>query len=738
MILPPILIAAWFSNPIMLWGMAAASIPILIHLLNRRKYREVPWAAMRFLLAAVKKNQRRVRIEQWLLLLIRTLLIACAVLAMAKPILESLGAMALLPGQRTHWVLALDGTLSMTREGAEATRFDQARALASQLARSARAGDAFSVVLLADPPRAVIGAPAFAKDAVIEALAELQPTHSGLDVAAGFAKIEEVLAASDIPRKELMVLTDMQATSWARPGASPSEDLKRLAARLTARSVRSTVLDLGASGDANHAVVDLRIDPPLVTSGATATVQATVRRFGPVEGAGTTRARLIVDGAVAGEQPVELLDSEPRTVAFAQPFRKDGEHIVEVQLDPDPLKPDDARRLVVPVREAVRVLLVDGDPSPEPLRSETSFLAEALAPEPGPGEPASPVRVDAIAESQLVGRDLDPYDAVVLANIARLTRTEVGAIEAYLTRGGGLVVFGGDQVVPDSYNQLLYRDGAGPLPARIGAPAGDPRGQQAPFEFDPLGFRHPIIEAYRGEASAVTASLTNVKTARYLRLKVPPAGTSAKVALAFTGGDPAVVEGSWKRGHVVLVATTADPGWTSWPLHQSYPPVMEQIVLLAASGRSAERTVRVGQPLVPMFPSSAIDATATVRRPTGPPVPSRVTADGDVARVRFDGTDLAGVYRIDVGPPVGRELAFAANPDPVESNPARLDAAGLRAAVPGWDFRYDDNWRPLRSNAASVGHRGELHRPLLWTVLGLLFLESFLAWRFGHHASSRR
>src|SRR5271157_3899097 len=104
---PPLLWALEFANP----GLVAASIPIVIHLLNRRKFREMPWAAMQFLLAAIRKNQRRVRIEQWLLLAVRTLLILLIVAAMAKPFLESFGNV--IAGQRTHRVLVLDGSLSM-------------------------------------------------------------------------------------------------------------------------------------------------------------------------------------------------------------------------------------------------------------------------------------------------------------------------------------------------------------------------------------------------------------------------------------------------------------------------------------------------------------------------------------------------------------------------------------------------------------------------------------------------
>ena len=153
----PLVWALGFANAPLLYALAAAGVPILIHLLNRRKYREVPWAAMRFLLAALRKNRRRVRIEQWLLLAIRTLVVLLVVWAMAKPFLESFGAV--LAGRRTHRVLVLDASLSMGYTSAEMSRFDQAKALAAQLVNDSRPGDAISVILMGNPPRVVIGNP---------------------------------------------------------------------------------------------------------------------------------------------------------------------------------------------------------------------------------------------------------------------------------------------------------------------------------------------------------------------------------------------------------------------------------------------------------------------------------------------------------------------------------------------------------------------------------------------------
>ena len=725
------LLFAWFANPLMLWGLGAASLPIIIHLLNRRRFREMRWAATRFLLAAIRKNQRRVRLEQWLLLAIRTLLVILVASAMARPFLESLGAVPLLQGGRTHWVVVLDGSLSMDQTAGDASRFEQAKSLADGLVKSSRQGDLFSVLLMADPPRVVIGAPAPQRDVVRREIRETTPTHGAVNLRATFDKIDEVLAASDVPRKEVVFVTDLQRTSWAQTSPDASEGLKKALAKLNARKPRSWVIDLGSDAAENRAVTDLTVTPSVLTPGASAAVRAVVKNFGR-RAADGLHVRLIADGRIGPEQTISLEPGEEQAVAFIQEFPSPGDHLIEIQIDDDALKPDNARRRSIPVREAVRVLLVDGDPKGERFKSETDYLAVALSPEPEPGGPPSPVRPEVVSESGLSGRDLSPYDAVVLCNVGRVTENEVAALEAYLKSGGGLVVFGGDRVAADNYNRLLYAGGKGILPAELGPVVGDARGRERPFEFDALGFKHPLVAPFAGATAPITAGLTQVKTARFHKLVLPKT-SSAKVALAFSNGDPAIVEAVRGRGRVFLVATSADTDWTSWPLHHGYPPVMEQMIMTAASGRSAERNVLVGRPLEQSYPGSATGAAAVVRRPAGASGNVKLVADGELSLLRYEDSDLSGPYRAQVGPPVNAEAVFAVNTDPAESDPAKLDAASLRAAVPGWEFLYDNNWRPLRENAASVGHRGELHRPLLWGVLALLLIESLLAWRFGHH-----
>lgn len=722
--------ALGFANFPLLYGLAAASVPVLIHLLNRRKFREMPWAAMRFLIAAIRKNQRRIRIEQWLLLAVRTLIILLVVAAMAKPFLESYGNV--IAGSRTHRVLVLDSSMSMGYTTGGTSRFDQAKALAAQLVKDSRRGDVISVILMGDPPRVVIGDPSNNLVEVQKEVAELTQSHGATDLRATFEAVDRVLDVSaTIPQKEVIFVTDLQATSWRPPAADARDGLDRILAKIEARRPRSVVIDLGRAGSENRAVTDLRIKDPVVTVGSTGLLQGHIRNFGPSRADGVL-VRLIVDDTVGPNQSVDLPVGEDVPVVFNHQFNTPGDHVVEIAIDNDPLTLDDRRWLVVPVRESLNVLLVDGHFKSEPFQAETDYLAQALAPSEGsPGQPGM-IRVEVVSESQLSRRDLAAFDVVALCNVAQFSPGEVAALEDFLKQGGGVIVFGGDQVMPENYNRLLYADGKGILPASVGAAVGDASRKESAFGLNPLEYRHPLVSEFRGESNAVLTGLTRAITWQYHKLTLPR-DSNAQVALAFESGDPAVIEAPRHRGRVIQVATSADTGWTTWPLHNSYPPVMQRMVLQAVAGRLAERNIRVGQAYDQSFAAAGGSAPATVITPKGQPVATRLKAAGGVSQLHFEQTDLSGRYQVKVGPPLAAEAEFAANPDPVESDPAKLDRAGLAERLPGWNFAYFTNWRELIRNAASVGRRGELHRPLLYGALVLLLLESFLAWKFGHH-----
>jgi len=177
----PSLLAFGFGNLLMLGWLGAAAAPILIHLWNKRRYRELSWAAIDFLLAAMRKNSRRLQLEQWLLLLVRTLLIVLVVLAVAQPFLEQIG-LSFVPGQRTLKVLVIDGSYSMDYKPTDKNRFERAKQLATQIVEESSQGDAFALVLMASPPTVIVGSPAVEPRDFLEEIEHLKLVHAGADL----------------------------------------------------------------------------------------------------------------------------------------------------------------------------------------------------------------------------------------------------------------------------------------------------------------------------------------------------------------------------------------------------------------------------------------------------------------------------------------------------------------------------------------------------------------------------
>ena len=208
--------------------------------------------------------------------------------------------------------------------------------------------------------------------------------------------------------------------------------------------MRWVVVDLGKSGGENRAVTDLKLTAPVVTVGATAVIRTVLHNFGGTKSEGV-RARLTVDGRLGPEESYDLQVGEDMPAVFPFQFSTAGDHLVEVAIDDDPLALDNRRYMVVPVREALNVLLVDGHFKSEPYQAETDYLAQALAPastEESPGQ-QGPIKVEVIAESGLSHRELSAFDVVVLCNVAQFNQDGGDGAGRLPQAGGGSHCFRG-------------------------------------------------------------------------------------------------------------------------------------------------------------------------------------------------------------------------------------------------------------------------------------------------------
>ncbi len=286
---------------------AAISIPVVIHLLNRKRYRIVPWAAMRFLLAAQRKTSRKLRIEQLLLLAVRCLLLLLLLAAMCSvtPWAEAAwrwfapGGVAVAGGggARTKSSSSTDRLAWASRPTASiASR--RRRNAAKQIVKQSNGGDGFSVILLASPPRMIVpgpmtdgdpGLPSEDANKVLARLDGLRRTDGNADLAAALTTVEDLLEASPpkYAEKEVYFFTNLQRTTWvARQAAALAGTVQKI----QAHAKTAAIIDVGQDGAENLAVEDLCADRSHRHDRPATLLQAVLHNFGDTRTDVTVRA----------------------------------------------------------------------------------------------------------------------------------------------------------------------------------------------------------------------------------------------------------------------------------------------------------------------------------------------------------------------------------------------------------------------------------------------------------------
>ena len=719
----PLILAFGFLSPWMLWGLGLGSVPIVIHLLHRHRYRETTWAAMRFLTAAIKKHSRRMRLEQWLLLAVRTAILLLIALALAGPTVESLTAFVPHSGAApTHRILVLDASLSMSLVEEGRGRFDQARDTARRLLDSSRQGDVWNLVRIGGhSPPAIIRRPTSQPDAVLRELDQLTCLEETADIAAAWKEVEQLLkSTAEIPRKEVYLLTDLQAANWQPDDAAAQVALRQALQRLPEGIVH--VFPVGSSETPNAAVTSLQLSDGLNLAGKPSSLGIGLERFCAGNSPETVEFR--VNDRVQETRSVTIPQGTETRIDWS-PTLPVGEHRLEVRLKDDNLLADNRRGAVISVRDRLPVLLVNGKPSGEPWENATDLLQLALAPdERGPFAPT------VIPESELLSTPLAPYACVFLCDLALITDREASWLADYLTQGGAVVICPGGQVRLDQYNQVLLAKDRPLLPARLVEVVGDPEKMTTAFEFDPGDYSHPIVKPFQGNPNS---GLELTKTFAYVKTVIPP-DRGTQVALRFQNGDPAILTAQYGAGRVVLLTTSVDREWGTWAVWgHSFIPLIHEIVRYAAADRLAGRQVLVGEALNGIVDSDAV-RSAVVTAPGGDQA-SLVVADRQVS---FDQTTSGGFYKLEWGPPASRSQWYAVNVDTLESDPATLDELLLKSEFPeaeSWSFHFGDVSLPTRTNfTASATSSPSFNQPwsrwLLLIAFWLLLAEQGLAWRF--------
>jgi hypothetical protein len=694
----------WFTfvNPAFLWGALAASIPVIIHLINRRRARVVRFPAVQFVLRAERRVARKYRVKQWLLLALRTIILFLLTTALAEPVLQpSEGDLAEITQMRAV-ALIVDNTLSMAYQTAGTTAWELAKEAAGLVLQELRPQDqgvVLPVVSTEEPPQALSGERA----RLIQHVAALASTYESAGFVESFQRAYALLKTSDAAKKEIVVVTDRTRTPWV--GFEPA------ALKVIDPRVQVTVIVVGEKDAPSNATVrEVRLEHAPAVAGVRTKLTASVVNFG-TQDRKQVLVRLLVDERTLDQRLLDLPRGAAAEVAFDAVFDQAGYRSGAITLAGDALPVDDTFYFSIPVRKPLRVLLIDGDPRTTLVASETFYLMNALNPErtsrPGPIQP----RVVPVEEAERLR--LTDYDVVALANVPALSSSLRARLMEFANRGGGLWWFLGHQVDPSLYNRDLFDAPTRLLPARLGARLD--RVETHPVTLQVPAADHPLFKPFRGQGQE---ALAGVRVQRLLTTEMSSLPPTTRPLIALPDGRPLLLEGKVGQGRVLLFTSTADVDWNELPVTTGYLPLIQTGAIYLAGSDTSERLaadVRIPHPITLKVAESQLDLPITVRDPHGREVRLFPQDQDGRAEAQYTEARVPGLYRLRLG----QETALVAVNTPLEeSDVTAIQPEELREKFPGiplaiMQWERGDPVRPPQVAPLSLAG---------WFLIGLLAL----------------
>ncbi len=712
-----------FLNSLLLVGLAASALPIIIHLINRRRAVRRSFPALEFLRRSQKKLARSLKVRQRILLALRVLALLLLALAMARPYLLSDEAEAEADRLPTAVVFVVDDSASMNYGQGEVWRNAQV-AVADRLDKL-RPWDKASLVFASKWPTGIAPADSGGLEALTDDLSEIrrtlqehQPAPLGTDLVGGLRTASEMIAGAEMPQGRIILVTDRQKNGFSLPEL-PTGGLSAPVELLDVRDAAITP---------NIAVTEARYTQKSTGARPEFLIEASIRNEGDEDVSGV-EVRLIIEDNMIGAGLVDIPARSSVTKSFTHRFSKRGLHRASIQLGPgaDDHEIDNTRYVPIQLAQKIRVLLVNGDPRSVPYQDEAFYLERALNPSRGS---RSTILTDITAVEGLASHPFEDYDIVVLANVEKMPRASVGALTRFVEQGGGLLFTAGDKVNAEVYNPLFGALLPKPVrSARLLAQRDDPDAPLKVARFGQTDPSHPIFRVFTLPGGE---TLHKIQTWTYLLLEPTPDGES-RVLASWSDGAPLLVEKRIGEGRSMMLTTTVDRGWSDLPLRTAFLPlvrrVTQHLARRGASGGALDK-VEVGQAVL-LEPGEDPDKRYEVRDPSGGRIVLVPVSTEPGAQLRFVPTE-PGHYKV-----VQRATSPGAEPEEIQSMAFAVNLTADEADLTA--VSAEEISQALVSAAGEEGaERAMVDRPgkrvgfwsiLLFLVTLLLLAETILGTR---------
>lgn len=672
-----------FLNPFVLIGLAAAAIPIILHLLNLRKLRTIEFSTLSFLKELQQTKIRRLKLRQLLLLLIRTLLVIFIVLAFARPALRGTILGTIGTNARSTVVFIFDDSFSETVSDEHGERLKRGKESTLKLIDLLGDGDEAFLIKLSELPNVTVEPALHDFTALRELVAEIQSSPVRRPMETALRTASRLLAQSRNANKEIYVISDFQRSLFSERMSEHAEP----AGTLLDEHVSIFLVPLAKKDAANVAVDSVTIITTILEKDKPVEITARLRNFSNVA-LHNYVASISLDAVRASQLSVNMEPYGSATLKFLVSPKRSGFIQGFVELEHDALDLDNRRYFSMRIPERIRTVVIAS--------SSAESRYPLLALQAGNGEQEhSLISIIQTVPQKFSLIDLTLIDVVVCSNILALHRSDVERLRGFVKRGGGLILF------PGSEGSQAYVQAASlaslhlpPVKSVVRVPAG-----QAPIEFRNLDFDHPLFATvFDREQRSSTTTPREIESPKINVILDHEAGREGRTIISTNNGGVFLSEHQLGTGRILFYSVDPALTWSDFPLKGLFAPLVYRSVVYTALRNEESNSHIVGDE-PPLAVSSNMtsrvngqykligpDGVEELLKPTSSPHGSTATSSVQFSPKRLI---LPGIYGIVNGTTILRQ--FAINIDPRESD--------LRIAD---DRSLDEFWQRLGIASSAV------------------------------------
>ena len=687
-----------FLNPAFLFGLAAASIPVIIHLLNLKKLQKIEFSTLTFLKELQKSKLRRIKIRQWLLLALRVLIILLLVMAFSRPTLKGVAIGGTTSAAKTSVVFIIDNTISMSAVDEKGSLLNQVKTAALKLANLLQQGDDAAIIFVSDDNPDNI----FSTSNVEELKKKIEQTKSS-DKRGNFQKA--ILNAGDILKqsnnfnKEIYILSDFQSNMIA--DATSMGDLKNL----FDEKIRIYTINYSGKNFSNISVDKIESKSQIFEKDKFVNFSVQLTNHSNTN-AENNVVSLFINGERNAQKSFSVESGKSLEINIESAIKNTGFVEVQARLEDDDINGDNNRYLNIYVPDKIPVIIFSEE------KSDAKFINLALNASDGGN-----LQVDEASLNQIQSYDLKKYSSVIL--IGTPVESSLQKLKQYVENGGGLLIFPSSKEDLNSFKNICSYFNL----AKQVSVSGKINSDNKFFVFDKIELQHPLLQNIFEDETKKQFESPEI----YLHYKLL-ADERAKKIIGLNDGSDFMNEYKAGRGKIILCNTSPVLSWSSFPLKSIFVPLMNKSVFYLSSKDREINNYLAGDELL-ISNNIIISPNIKIVRPDSQEEFIKTNSQNQNGVFNYSKTETAGNYKIYSGEKLVEE--FSVNVNPLESETRYENDSEIQEYFEKINFKGTFKNIPKDKNPVSLvlqsRYGSELWKYFLIAALLIALVEMLLA-----------